>query len=80
MASETLPPAPKSAEERQRWEEELTIYLERQSKLGSSAPTSGQWKRGDRVYNSVPTSGGFVGWVCTVAGIPGTWETFGVIS
>ena len=29
---ETLPPSPKSPEERQRWEEQLTIYLKRARK------------------------------------------------
>ena len=46
----------------------------------SAAPTSGAWEVGDRVYNTNPTSGGYIGWVCTVAGTPGTWNTFGVIS
>lgn len=47
---------------------------------GSAAPTSGTYKQGDVVYNSAPASGGFVGWVCTTGGTPGTWKTFGLIS
>lgn len=46
----------------------------------SAAPTTGTWKKGDIVYNNTASSGGFVGWVCTTAGSPGTWNTFGVIS
>lgn len=46
----------------------------------SAAPTTGTYKRGDIFYNSNPTSGGYIGWVCTIAGTPGTWKTFGVIS
>ena len=46
----------------------------------SAAPVSGAWLQGEIVYNSAPTSGGFVGWVCTASGKPGTWKTFGVIS
>ena len=46
----------------------------------AAAPTSGTWALGDIVYNSSPTSGGYVGWICTVAGTPGTWKTFGAIS
>ena len=46
----------------------------------SAAPTTGTWKRGDVVYNTAPSSAGYVGWVCTSAGTPGTWKTFGLIS
>ena len=31
------------------------------------------WKRGDICYNSLPSIGQPRGWVCTVAGTPGTW-------
>lgn len=48
--------------------------------VGTSAPTTLAWKVGDLVYNANPSAGGFVGWVCTVAGTPGTWKTFGAIS
>ena len=34
---------------------------------------------GDVVYNSAPTAGGYIGWVCVVAGTPGTWKRFGQI-
>ena len=37
------------------------------------------WGVGDIVYNSAPTAGGNIGWVCTAAGTPGTWKTFGSI-
>ena len=46
----------------------------------SAAPTAGAWSLGDIVYNTAPTAGGFVGWVCVTAGTPGTWKTFGAIS
>lgn len=46
----------------------------------SAIPTTGTWVVGDVVYNSAPASAGFIGWVCTVAGTPGTWRTFGLIS
>jgi len=48
--------------------------------LGTAAPVSGTYEVGDIVYNSAPASGGYIGWVCTVAGTPGTWNTFGLIS
>ena len=47
---------------------------------GTAAPTTATWSVGDVVYNTNPTSGDYVGWVCTVAGTPGTWKTFGAIS
>jgi hypothetical protein len=46
----------------------------------SAAPTTGTWSLGDVVYNTNPSSGAYFGWVCTVAGTPGTWKTFGLIS
>lgn len=39
----------------------------------TSAPSSGTWVVGDRVFNSVPSVGQPSAWVCTVAGSPGTW-------
>lgn len=46
----------------------------------TAAPTTGTWSRGDIIYNVAPSAGGFIGWVCTAAGAPGTWKTFGAIS
>jgi hypothetical protein len=46
----------------------------------SAAPTTGTWVVGDIVYNSTPAASGNIGWVCTTAGTPGTWKTFGAIS
>jgi hypothetical protein len=46
----------------------------------SAVPTTGTWSLGDIVYNNAPTAGGFLGWVCTTAGTPGTWKTFGAIT
>lgn len=48
--------------------------------LGTAAPTTLTWAQGDIVYNSAPSAGGFIGWVCVVGGTPGTWKTFGAIS
>jgi hypothetical protein len=47
--------------------------------LGTAAPTTGTWLRGDRVDNLNPSAGGYVGWVCTTGGTPGTWKGFGAI-
>jgi hypothetical protein len=46
---------------------------------GGASPTDGTWNVGDKVWNTSPAPGGVVGWVCTTAGSPGTWKTFGTI-
>lgn len=46
----------------------------------TAVPTTGTWKAGDVVWNRYPASAGYVGWVCTAAGSPGTWKTFGLVS
>ncbi len=43
----------------------------------SAAPTTGTWKVGDHVFNSAPAVGSPKGWICTVAGTPGTWVSEG---
>jgi hypothetical protein len=44
---------------------------------GSAAPVAGTWKVGDYVRNSAPAVGSPKGWLCTVAGTPGTWVSEG---
>jgi hypothetical protein len=44
---------------------------------GTAAP-AGTWAVGDICWNTNPSSGGYIGWVCTTA--PGTWKGFGVIA
>ncbi|WP_255477204.1 BppU family phage baseplate upper protein [Bacillus sp. BB56-3] len=61
------------------WTQEFKIGGRRHG-FGTTAPTSGDWRVGDIVYNTIPASGGFVGWVCIATGTPGTWRTFGAIS
>jgi hypothetical protein len=45
----------------------------------SAAPPTGTWSRGDITFNTAPANPGNVGWVCTAAGTPGTWVTFGSV-
>lgn len=47
---------------------------------GAAAPVLGTWNIGDVVYDTVPTAGGTIGWVCTTAGTQGTWKTWGAIT
>jgi hypothetical protein len=44
-----------------------------------TAPLTGTWNVGDRVFNSVPSVGANKGWICTVAGTPGTWVSEGIL-
>jgi hypothetical protein len=44
-----------------------------QSNKQSAPPSTGTWRVTDIVWNSAPASGQPAGWVCTVAGTPGTW-------
>lgn len=46
----------------------------------TAAPTTGTWAVGDVIRNSAPAEAGsasskyvIYGWICTVAGTPGTW-------
>jgi hypothetical protein len=43
----------------------------------TAAPTTGTWRKGDRVFNNEPAVGNPKSWVCTVAGTPGTWVSEG---
>jgi hypothetical protein len=60
--------------------DERVVLGTRRMKWGSAAPTTGTWTQGDIVFNWSPTAGGFIGWVCTAGGPPGTWNTFGAIT
>ena len=46
----------------------------------NATPTTGYWSVGDKVDRDFVVSGGQEGWVCTVAGSPGTWNGYGSIS
>jgi hypothetical protein len=47
---------------------------------GTAAPVAGTWTRGWIRWNTTPTLGENMGWVCTTAGTPGVWASFGFIS
>ncbi|MFJ7937170.1 hypothetical protein ACIQYG_01380 [Peribacillus sp. NPDC096622] len=59
-------------------DEYMTLGKKRHS-FGTTAPTTGSWEQGEIVYNTSPTSGGKLGWVCVATGTPGTWKAFGAI-
>lgn len=44
---------------------------------GNAVPLVGSHNKGDVIWNNDPSTVGWAGWVCTVAGNPGTWVKFG---
>lgn len=45
--------------------------------FATAIPTTGTWPVGSNVKNSAPAVGSPKGWICTVAGTPGTWVSEG---
>ena len=56
---------------------ELADFNRTVSVIRNAIPTVGTWRAGDKVENSNPTT--YAGWVCTIAGTPGTWKQYGAI-
>lgn len=46
---------------------------------GTASPVEGTFNKGDICWNENPALHGYVGWVCTESGTPGTWIPFGAI-
>jgi Right handed beta helix region len=53
---------------------------QRVEQYDTAVPVAGTWSQGDIVWHLTPISGGNLGWVCTAAGTPGTWKSFGTIA
>ena len=49
-------------------------------KVGSGAPTAGEYNKGDIIWNSDPKANDYIGWVCVNPGAPGFWLPFGAIA
>lgn len=47
--------------------------------VADRSPVSGNYLKGDIVWNSNPQSTAYVGWVCVRDGTPGEWKPFGQI-
>lgn len=45
----------------------------------TAIPTSGYYEKGTILYGANPTSGNYVGIICTESGTPGVWKNFGQI-
>lgn len=48
--------------------------------IGTAAPTTGEWTVGQIRWNSAPSAGGVIGWICVTSGKPGTWKEWGLIN
>jgi hypothetical protein len=48
--------------------------------VGSGVPKSGQFSKGDIVWNNNPKATDYIGWVCVTPGSPGAWLPFGAIA
>lgn len=56
-----------------------TTQKARSVTFGSAAPTTRYWEVGAIRWNNAPVVGGNLGWICVVAGSPGTWATIGSV-
>lgn len=56
--------------------EEAPFFINNKMGYSDRIPTSGSYKVGDFIISSTQANGIF-GWVCTVAGTPGTWMEIG---
>jgi len=57
--------------------------LDRRHIPGTAPPTTGVWKRGDRILNIEPDptnpAKAWAGWICVEGGEPGRWAPFGLL-
>ena len=58
--------------------------VDRRNTPGTAAPTTGIWKKGDRIINIDPDptnpDKAWDGWICMTAGEPGVWAPYGQIA
>lgn len=54
-------------------------FQNKKFEVGESEPLSGNYIKGDIVWNSDPKPTGNVGWICVRSGTPGEWKAFGQI-
>ena len=55
-------------------------FQNKKQEVGSAEPQNGAYRKGDIVWSDNPQPTGYVGWICTREGTPGTWKPFGQIS
>tara|TARA_B100000900_G_scaffold389594_1_gene382634 strand:+ start:336 stop:1403 length:1068 start_codon:yes stop_codon:yes gene_type:complete len=54
-------------------------FSDKKLAVGEEMPTTGNYNKGDIVYDNNPQPDGWMGWVCVEGGEPGTWKRFGKI-
>ena len=54
-------------------------FADKKISVGAEVPVEGNYNLGDLQYNTKPTAGGWVGWICVESGNPGKWKKFGAI-
>lgn len=47
---------------------------------GTGTPQTGNYKKGDIIWNTDPKPTDYVGWICIMSGTPGQWAPFGMIA
>jgi hypothetical protein len=62
------------------WGSDNITFRDARMEWGFQAPVAGTYTKGSIVWNLTAAAGGSSGWVCTVAGTPGTWQPFGYIN
>lgn len=55
-------------------------FQNKKFEVGGDSPQAGNYIVGDIVWNDTPTPNGYVGWICTRSGTPGSWKPFGQIA
>lgn len=55
-------------------------FQDKKFEVGSDEPVTGNYVKGDIVWNTLPTPTGYVGWICIRGGTPGEWKPFGQIA
>ena len=54
-------------------------FQNKKFEVSDKQPSTGTYKVGDIVWNENPAPTGYIGWVCTKDGTPGSWKPFGQI-
>lgn len=62
------------------WVTDSAAPIPTQLGYATAAPGAGTFCVGAQYMFRAPTSGGFIGTVCTTAGAPGTWRNFGAVA
>lgn len=58
----------------------IVSFGNKRFQVGNSMPNSGNYNKGDVVWNTEPKPNDYIGWVCIVSGTPGIWLPFGQIA